>query len=213
MHCIVLGITSCSFPEALIYFNIHSIKKWHRNLREILHSSVFVYIALRMLNFCQIIMSFFGEVNSASEKESPVWFRAGISIVSSIKVEILWEGHKNLKTSPTMFWHYNVVSKQSGFFFFKLYGLLTISELYSFKRGYFFFMLPLKFAKTLLKLFLEMFLCLSKPMIKTSDRQNICLLFSSCGDHFQLIFSASEFLRPNWWSWASLKNISNSSIF
>ena len=34
-----------------------------------------------------------------------------------IKVHIIWEGRKNLKKSPTLFWRYKVVWKQDGIFF------------------------------------------------------------------------------------------------
>ena len=45
-------------------------------------------------------------------------------------VQIFWEGHKNLKKSLTLFWHYiqsNLKKKVRDFF--KYFGLLTISEL------------------------------------------------------------------------------------
>ena len=44
------------------------------------------------------------------------------------KVQILWEGYKIKKKTLILFWNYWLTSKQRGFFFSNLWGLLRISE-------------------------------------------------------------------------------------
>ena len=53
-------------------------------------------------------------------------FHGSLTFYNLNKVQVFWEGYKNLKKSPTL----SLRFKKSGSFFFKMFGLLWMSELY-----------------------------------------------------------------------------------
>ena len=95
-------------------------------------------------------------------------FKKIMNIILPCEVQIFWEGLKNVKKYPMLFWGYKVISKNKWEILSKFCGLLTISQLYTPHSGMLriiftdtmgneWIMILVLFVLFLLKWFLEIF--------------------------------------------------------